>query len=319
MRKFISVTILFFVLAGVGFAVLNRQWLRDMYVVQTTDVQLAADELKQQLLLTDHADFLYQASLPEVLDATEFNQSCADVQREQSIVLGCYTRQRFFVFDVDDERLSGVKEVTAAHELLHAVYERMSLEEKGKVDAQVLEVAKTITDERFQATLAQYKETEPDQIPNELHSILATEINELPSDLELHYSKYFVDRSRIVGFAKQYAETFTSLDDQISQYDIRLKDLKTSINGLEESLRVQQSELTNVQKKMQQMRSSGRIEEYNSLVPSYNQQIREYNQDVAKLKQAILDYNQLVEERNSLATTQNDLTKELNSNYQPLQ
>jgi len=319
MRKFVSVSILIIVLAVVGFAVLNRQWLRDVYIVQTTDVQPVADSLKQQLFLTDHADFLYQASLPEVLKAGEFNQSCADVRREQSIVLGCYTRQRFFVFDVDDERLSGVKEVTAAHELLHAVYGRLSPQEKNKIDGLVLEVAKTITDERFKATLAQYQQTEPDQIPNELHSILATEISELPGELELHYSKYFIDRSKIVAYATQYAETFTSLDDQINQYDSKLGTLKTSISSLEESLKSKQLELTSAQQEMQQLRASGQIEEYNLMVPGYNQQIRDYNQDVARLKQAIEEYNLLVEQRNSLATTQNDLAKELNSNYQPLQ
>lgn len=319
MRKFVSVSILIIVLAVVGFAVLNRQWVRDMYVVQTTDVQPVADSLKQQLSLTDHADFLYQASLPEVLKAGEFNQSCADVQREQSIVLGCYTRQRFFVYDVDDERLSGVKEVTAAHELLHAVYERLSQKEKNEIDVLVLEVAKTINDERFQATLAQYQETEPDQIPNELHSILATEISELPSELELHYSKYFNNRPSLVGYANQYAETFTSLSKQIDDFDSQLQGMKSSITEQEASLEIQNQELESIRLEMQAFRGSGATEEYNGLVPQYNQLVQVYNQDIATLKLNIKDYNDLVEKRNNLASTQNDLAKELNSNYQPLQ
>ena len=318
MRKFISVSLLIVVLSVVGFGVLNRQWVRDFYVVQTTDVQTLADNLRQNLRLTEQADFLYQASQPEVLQSSDFNKSCAGVQREQSIVLGCYTRQRFFIYDVDDERLSGVKEVTAAHELLHAVYDRLPKDERDRIDGLVLEAAKTVTNERFQATLAQYRESEPDQIPNELHSILATEVSDLPSDLELHYRRYFQDRSIIVGYATQYEETFSSLEEQIDSYDSNLNNLKNSISSYEELLRSKQEELKNVQNEMQQLRDSGQVEEYNSLVPGYNQQIQNYNQIVALLKQSIDEYNKLVEKRNSLATTQNDLAKELNSNYQPL-
>ncbi len=71
----------------------------------------------------------------------------------------------------------------------------MSTSERSKIDKIVLDQAKTITDERFNQTLEDYKKTEPGQIANELHSILGTEIADLSPELEQHYSKYFNNRA----------------------------------------------------------------------------------------------------------------------------
>ncbi len=303
-------------LALVG--VTQRQFIKDYYVVYTQDLDSQADVLAQNLALTSDGSFLYKASQPKIQSSEAFNQSCKSVSHEHSIVLGCYTRQRIFIYNVADTRLNGVKEVTAAHELLHAVYERMPQNEKNELNKTLTATAESIDDQRFNDTLEEYRRTEPGQLENELHSILGTEIAVLPAKLEDHYRKYFTNRSQIVSYAKQYEDSFTSLDSKIKQYDQQLTDLKNQKESLESSLNQSQSDIESERARLDQLKSSNQTEEYNAAVPSYNAKIQAYNNDIAALKQIINSYNQLVEARNALASTQNDLVKQLDSSYDSL-
>lgn len=318
MKRILSVIGGLFIVGIVGWAVLNVQLIRDSYTVYSFDLQPEAAQIKSQLLLTPNADFLYQASRPEVQSAEQFNRSCANVSHEHSIVLGCYTAQRFYIYDVNDERLAGVKEVTAAHELLHAVYERLSTKEREAIDKLLIDAASKITNQRFIDTMAQYEQTDPSQLSNELHSIIGTEIETIPEALETHYAQYFQDRQKIVLYALQYESTFTSLQSEIDKYDTQLADLKTQKEALEASLEQAQKTIINEQQRLEQLKSTNEIDAYNFAVPQFNALVRSYNADIVTLQQVVSDYNAIVEKRNGLATTQSDLVQELNSHYQSL-
>lgn len=299
-------------------ALIHRQLIRDFIVVHTTTLDSKSSTLKEKLDLTEKGDFLYKASQPKVQPAGEFNNSCKNVAHEHSIVLGCYTAQQIYIYDVNDERLDGVKEVTAAHELLHAVYERLPREERQSLNMQLTAVADTIENQRFKDTITEYRRTEPGQVENELHSILGTEIEVLPAELEEHYKKYFTNRTQIVSYAKQYEDAFTSLDQEISDYDQQLARLEQQKEQLEDSLANQQRSIEAEQDRLNALRSSDDRSAYNAAVPAYNAQIEDYNNSVAKLKQLVNEYNQIVVKRNALAATQNDLVKQLDSSYDPL-
>lgn len=305
-------------IAGVTWGFLNKQLLKDKYVVHTSEVQAAAAAIMPSLKLTPSGEFLYQASLPELQDAIRFNKSCGGVKKEQSIVLGCYTLQRFYVYNVTDSRLSGAKQVTAAHELLHAAYERLSSTEKAALNKNLRNAAASIQDERFIDTMNAYKRTEPNQLENELHSILGTEIAVLPDVLERHYKKFFNDRSVIVGYAQEYASTFKQIETKIQTFDAQLESLLTQKNQIENSLGEQKKTIETQKAQLAQLRSSN-VAEYNSMVPAYNQNIRLYNSLVEQLKGIVVQYNQIVNERNELAATQNDLVKKLDSTYKEIQ
>lgn len=296
----------------------NHQSIKDYYVVRTTSLQPESSELANKLDLTKSGDFLYKASQPAVQSAKDFNASCKSVAHEHSIVLGCYTRQKIYVYNVTDDRLAGVQEVTAAHELLHAVYERMSPSQKEELNTVLVSTAASIENQRFKDTVEEYKRTEPDQVENELHSILGTEIQVLPEKLEAHYKKYFNNREKIVSYAKQYEDSFTSLDAKIKGYDDQLAALKSQKEALESSLAAYQTQIEAEKAQLDSLRSSGDSEAYNNRVPDFNQKIQDYNSEISQLKQIINEYNTLVEKRNSLAATQNDLVKELDSSYKSL-
>lgn len=302
-------------LLATGWAVINRQYVRDWYVVHTTDPQPAAAKLMPQLSLTGTADFLYKASQTNVLGSSQFNSACSSVSREHSIVLGCYTNQRVYVYDVSDPRLSGVKEVTAAHELLHAVYDRMSLSEQKAINAELTQAASAITDPRLAETLAEYKRTEPGQVDNELHSILGTEYGVLPQKLESHYAKFFKDRAKIVAYSDNYQKQFRENEAQIKAYDQQLASLKVQISSTEQQIATLESQLNAKQAELSKLRSSN-VSAYNAQVPAFNALVARYNTLVTKATSLTREYNQIVSTRNSLSTDLNDLTKQLDSNYQ---
>ncbi|MFO0971566.1 MAG: hypothetical protein U0520_04460 [Candidatus Saccharimonadales bacterium] len=316
-RVFAILMVLLLVTSG-AWAFSHRQYVKDQYVVYRNPLQAQTAALLPKLDLTSGGAFLYKASQPEVLDAANFNQACGGVHREHSIVLGCYTKQRFYVYNVTDARLQGVQEVTAAHELLHAVYERLSPDEKETLNQQLRTAAAAIQDERFVATLEQYKKTEPGQVDNELHSILGTEIAILPESLEAHYRHYFKDRSKIVTYAEHYADTFSEIDTKIKAYDDKLTQLKEQKESMEASLAAQQRSIESQRTRMDQLQSADNIEQYNQLVPGFNGLVRAFNDDVATLKDVIANYNLIVAQRNELAATQNDLLKQLDSSYQTI-
>lgn len=314
-KKLISFSIVMVAILCTAWGIVNRQYVRDWYIVQTTTPQPAAAALGDQLSLTSGAEFLYKASQTQILSSDQFNTACSNVTREQSIVLGCYTpSQHVYIYDVADTRLSGVKEVTAAHELLHAVYDRMSLSEKKRVNAEVQQAATAITDPRLAETIAEYKKTEPGEIDNELHSILGTEYAVLPQKLEAHYAKYFTNRSKIVAYSDAYQKQFSETKAQIKLYDEQLAQLKSQISSLESQISSLEIQLNNKQDELGSLRSTN-VTAYNAQVPAFNALVARYNGLVSSVTKLTSQYNTIVTTRNSLSTNLNDLTKQLDSNY----
>ncbi len=262
--------------------------------------------------MTSGARRLFYVYRPLLEDKSSFNQHCSN--SEQTIVLGCYVEhQGIYLYNISDPRLNGVIEVTAAHEMLHAAYDRLSDKERQRVDGLTAQVAGTVTDERLKSTIENYRVKDPNVVPNELHSILATEVRDLPADLEAYYSRYFTNRKVIVELADKYKQAFTEREDQVKSIDDQLAGLKTQIDALNESLETQQKALKTSYDDLQQKRNGGSVEAYNAAVPGYNQAVVSYNRDVNRQKQLVTQYNSLVEQRNTLATEENELIKALDS------
>lgn len=305
--------------AGLWLVAFQQQAIKDHYIARTAPLSSEMQAIHDNLDLTEQGSLLFRASRPQLLEADDFNTACHQIHKELSIVLGCYAAQRFYVYNVDDPRLRGIQEVTAAHELLHAVYERLSEEERATVNASLEHTARAIQDERFQETVEAYRQAGPEHVNNELHSILGSEIAVLPSELEAHYARYFKDRTKIVAYAAAYESAFIEIEESISDFDEQLADYTRRKEQLELSLGVQQQELATQREEMARARASGAIEEYNRQVPVFNQGVRQYNQDIATLQSIIRSYNEVVQKRNALAMSQRELMQQMDSTYEPLE
>jgi hypothetical protein len=266
--------------------------------------------------MSNYGRTLFYVHDPKLSDRTEFANQCK--VREQTIVLGCYNGAGIYVFDVTDNRLKGVEEVTAAHEMLHAAYDRLSPSQRKKIDALTQAAYEKVNDPELAKRIEGYKKTEPGEIPNELHSILGTEKRNLGSDLDEYYKQYFNDRLKVVVLAENYEKVFVDIQNQVQRYDADLSLRKSEIDRRESSLESRVSELQAKRATLDASLAAKDYRSYNAVVPAYNTAVSNFNAELASVKSLISEYNQLVQDRNKLAADQETLAQSLDSRVQAI-
>lgn len=290
---------------------LERYNIYDWWQLRNYSPPAAIAALAQQNTFTDYGRRLFYVNHPDLEDRTEFSNNCPS--QEETIVLGCYIQNKgIFLFDVTDKRLKGVEEVTAAHETLHAAYDRLSPSERTHVDEMINKAYAKVTNKRIRSTIESYKKNGADTT-NELHSILGTEVRSLPAELEDYYRQYFADRKVVVGYSEKYENEFTSRQDQVAKYDKQLEQMKYEIDAQQTDVDTLYRSLTTQRAELEQLRTSNRVSEYNAKVDSFNSQVTQYNAMVAALKDTITEYNDIVAQRNKVAVEEQNLAKSIDS------
>lgn len=307
---YVAIVLVLLCWAMVGVAVFGRHavfdwWRLRNYTPPATVAQLATDTT-----MNSSARNLFYAYHPVVEGSDAFNSHCRD--NEFTIVLGCYIQYKgIYIFDIDDPRLEGVQQVTAAHELLHAAYDRLSSAEKERIDTLTAQVYNDIQDERIRKTIEEYRSADPASVPNELHSILATEVRKLPEELEDHYARYFTDRSKIVSYSEKYEAVFSSRTTQIESLRREIDDLKSKITYGNRELAARGDYLNEQGDWIQERATSGQASQ--AEVDSFNQQVEEYNAELGQINRLIKSYNAKLKQYNDLVGEQEALMKELDS------
>lgn len=280
------------------------------YDPPTEIAQLATDTT-----MTDYARHMYYVNRPEIKDRAVFSKYC-NAAAEQAAVLGCYKggQRGIYLLQVTNAELAGIKQVTAAHEMLHAAYERLNGGERQRVDTLLQDYYENIlTDETIKQTVDAYRLTEPNELVNEMHSIFGTQVATLPSELSEYYKQYFSDRSKVISYYSAYQQAFTGRQQRIEQYDAQLDKWKTQISQLEIEVKAQQSDLQSRRNTLNRQRANGDAQSYNDGVDSFNAAVVAYNAKVAQLQSLIADYNKLVEARNAIAFEERQLADSLSS------
>lgn len=220
------------VLIALSFLIIgNRQRIVDQITVWQFQSTSEINSLVERAGMNDYGKFLYLASQPK-LDATqEFNNECDRVENTTSI-LGCYSNFRIFIYDVADEQLDGVREVTATHETLHAAYFRLSDEEKNRINVLLeAEFKKIENDKDYSDRMAFYARTEPGERDNELHSVIGTEISNIDPELEAYYGQYFSNRQKAVALNTKYSSVFINLKTHANELLAQMNALSASITS----------------------------------------------------------------------------------------
>ena len=264
--------------------------------------------------MTDQGRRVFYLNDPKVQAKATFYNSCKF--GENTIVLGCYIKNEgIYLLRVDDPRLAGVEQVTAAHEMLHAAYERLSTSEKVDVDNQLNAFYNTLQDADIRSKIELYRKNGAD-VTNELHSILPTEVETLSPALETYYAKYFTKRTAIVAFAKQYESEFISRKNKVLELDAQLKSIEQKVVANNAELNAQQQSINAESDRLDALLRSGQIEAYNAAVPAYNRRIPAFNALVNQTEALVAQYKQILEERNKIAIEAQELNKALDSSIQ---
>lgn len=276
-------------LITVGLAIFvyaQRQAIYDYSRLYNYQAPAEIAALADATTMTDKSERIFYVNRPQLLGKEAFNQSCPDNGGEQTIVLGCYQSPQagIYLFKVTDPQLDGVEEVTAAHEMLHGAYDRLSSKERQRIDGLLNDYFATVQDERLKTIFDAYRLSEPNDLTNEMHSIFATEIADLPLALEDYYKQYFQDRQRVVSFASQYQKAFSTRKDLIASYDRQLENLKNSIEASQNDLESQSQAISSQRQQLNSLLASGSTQAYNSRVDSFNSSVQAYNAGIAQLR-----------------------------------
>lgn len=311
-----GVVVLIALLVFGSVAAAERQNVYDWFALRNYQPSNIVVQLANDTTMNAYARKVFYVNHPNIDDKTTFYQNCPNNGGEKTVVLGCYHngQRGIYVLQVSDPRLSGIEQVTSAHETLHAIYDRLSPRDRQNVDNMLMDYYKhDLHDKRIQDTIAAYKQSEPTQVVNEMHSVFGTEIKNLPAPLENYYKRYFTDRQKIAEYAAQYEAAFTSRQSQVAQDDTQLASMKSQITADEASLQAQQKTISSDQAKLEDLKNSGDYTGYNNGVPGFNAEVDTYNSLVDTTRSLIAQYNQLVEARNAIAVEENQLVQDISS------
>ncbi|WP_231602207.1 hypothetical protein [Salinibacterium sp. NG253] len=220
------------VIAGGVWALTNQQRISDQFAVWDFEPSATVKAYVTTAAMSEEGQFLFYASHPKIETNPVFNTTCSNVE-ENFGVLGCYfpSSKSIFLYDVTDERLDGIEEVVAAHEMLHAAWDRMSSEEQDALTPLLEAAAESMKDDpEFATTLEFYAKTEPGERANELHSIIGTEFADLTPELEAHYAIYFTDRATVVALHETSNAVFTEQLEASAKLVEQLDTLRASID-----------------------------------------------------------------------------------------
>lgn len=289
----VSAVVSMALVAGALLCIVYRESLYDQLRVWQFQPSVAIAGLATRTGMSDGGRHVFYASEPELANANTFNQSCGEHEHSTAI-LGCYVGKRIYIYDVDNDELTGIKEVTAAHEMLHAAYERLSNADRQRVDQMITAYLPTLQrDKAFVERMKVYDTlSEADRL-NELHSVIGTEVEQLSSDLEAHYAAYFANRSRVTTLYMQYSAVFTKLQARADELAAEYNRIASARNALvEQSNREYEQLLTDMDVFERGSRTdtaqaaalNARADRYNATLDTAKQQVTEYDNRLHAIK-----------------------------------
>jgi hypothetical protein len=281
-------------------------------------IALAVDQARSEQLITlaDEASMTRRArkllaeASARVVDKAEFVSDCPSPEASSTLVLGCYDG-RIFVLRVDRPDLAPVMTVTAAHEVLHAAFERLSPDRRRRVVGQLDAFMTSSSQPRIEALLADYDVLQPGTRDNELHSLVGTQVGDLPPPLERYYRRYFTDRSAIVAAFDSYQKVFDDLKASYDALESEVKALERELSGLQADVASAGDEADRLAREIDELRAEGRIDESNQLVEAQNAAAARANDLIATFNARVDAYNARIEELNALAISLNESYDEI--------
>jgi len=305
-----------FILLVVAASVLwfKHDELLDQLVARNYQPSTTITGLVSDTTMTPYAKRLFFANRPVVEGKQTFNSHCTDPS-EQVAVLGCFTGNRMgiYLYDVTDERLHGIEQVTAAHEMLHQAFQRLSDSERTRISGLLQEYHDLKASQALKDKIAGYQDSEPSELLNEMHSIFGTEASDLPPELETYYAHYFADRQKVLGFHTQYQSEFDKRRAQIADYDSQLASLKNQIEAQKANIKTQEATLTQRRNQLDAYLAANRIDAYNAAVPPFNALVIAYRNDLKRINGLVDQFNSLLAMRNALAVQERQLEAAIDS------
>lgn len=312
-HAFIFVILILAILGIAGVYLVNFSGINDRLATLFYTPPAEISDLESKIGFTDAATYTFRATRPALEDRDQFNEDCRSHNSDVS-VLGCYTGGKIYLYNIQSSELAGIVESTAAHEFLHAAWDRLPEAEQNTVAQYLNQVYAEHRDE-LSEDLSTYDDA--DQL-DELHSRIGTQIADLPDFLETYYANYFKDQDAVVKYYTNYITPFNQIKDQISDLKDELDDLKVNIDARTDEYYARAGELSKAIDEFNNcanqpgcfassaefsLRRAELVDEQNEVEELYN-----------LINASVDEYNQKVEAYNNSLLRTEELQNAINSN-----
>jgi hypothetical protein len=182
---------LLLLLGGSLYWVAANKWaLIDWWALRNYQPSVEAVGLAKEAGMSHAGRQLLYVGDPKLVGPDSLRQVCGPN------LIGCVTEKgQIYILQDNNGRYRDEIVTTAAHEMLHLAYRRLSRKDRHRIDRLVTESSLRFND----PILSRHSSSSHAEAADELHSILATTRLELPQDLERHYELYFTDRAKVVA------------------------------------------------------------------------------------------------------------------------
>ena len=285
------------------------KWFTGLAVVITAScIQAHADtsatHLADATRMTPYARDIFMSRQPLITNRDVISASCSGLK--DLVVMGCNANSRIFILEATEPELSGLTESTGAHEMLHAAYARLSATERQRVNKLLDTAYRSLDDKDITDRIEKYRNSGEDVL-NELHSVLGTEVATLPPELENYYAKYFSLRARVVSFHSYFQQGIESRHSSVVSYDQTLDKLKVDIESRHAMLDIQAKQLDQAKLTVEALRKTNQIGQYNNAVAKFNALAHAYNDGAKEVNDLADRYKQVEKQRNGTAAEGNRL------------
>ncbi len=230
-------------IAAAAWIFINRQFVLDQLAVWSYAPSSAVQTIENEVGFTDKGRFIFYATRPSVEQQDSFNKECPR-QEVGSPIVGCYTNDgHIYIYSITNQELSGMEEVTAAHEMLHAVWARTNKADQDKLSTELKDAYNKLDNPELKKRMDYYERTEPGEFVNELHSILGTEIGSLGEPLESYYSQFF-NRQAVLTLHQKYYSVYQALYNRADELYTKMQALATTIQSENEQYNAAANQLT---------------------------------------------------------------------------
>lgn len=268
-----------------------------------------------RISFTPRGQQIFYATHPAIQEKSQFNESCKSTERTAAI-LGCYYKDRIYLYNIQNSELDGALEVTAAHETMHAAYHRLNYFERQRVDEMIRSVYEQIKNTpEIKQLMEYYAHAQPGTELDELHSIIGTTIPDLPADLERYYARYFSNRQVVVQLNANYVAVFSKLSAEADALQKVIDEegpaIKAAMAEYEVNLGQLNSDIQNFNTRAESgaFRTQG---EFNVARNALMARVSELSKQQAALNARVDTYNETISRLNALAVHANRLNESLN-------
>lgn len=316
-----------FMLAVVALGVLaytNRQFINDYWAAERFEPTAQIATVTDNLFLTDAGHRVFWASEPSLDDAQQFNENCAAVDHDENgHILGCFANSKIYLFNIQDDRLNGIVEVTAAHELLHAVFQRVQGKERTDLVNNLIAYYDEIKSQHpeLEERMQVYGHLSRVAFANELHSVFGTEAWPLPSWLEAHYAVWFEDQPLIAEYYDSYRAIFDELFARSEEISAELDRIRADVEArnvaYEAAVEQFNSDWAVFNKRNEAYEFSNNTAEFYRIREDFYARYDALNAEMNAINSEIARYEELRSQLEELSELNNELQGELSSDLTP--